>query len=76
LKGYTARKANEILGRSGTFWEAESYDHQVRDQGEYLRIIKYVIENPVKACLVRNWRDWEWTWVADDLRDHFEQELT
>jgi REP element-mobilizing transposase RayT len=31
LKGYTAREANRLLGRTGqTFWQDESYDHWVR----------------------------------------------
>src|SRR4051812_35464763 len=31
LKGYTAREANRLLGRTGRpFWQAESYDHAVR----------------------------------------------
>jgi len=34
-KGVTARQANLVLGRTGeTFWQAESYDHWVRDEGE------------------------------------------
>ena len=33
LKGVTAREANRFLGRTGEpFWQAESYDHWVRDQ--------------------------------------------
>src|SRR5258707_1534865 len=32
LKGATAQEANRVLGRTGeTFWQAESYDHWVRD---------------------------------------------
>ena len=35
LKGYTAWEANRVLGRKGTFWEQESYDHVVRDDAEF-----------------------------------------
>ena len=62
LKGYTAHEANRLLNRRGTFWEAESYDHFVRNDAEYDRIVKYVLNNPVKAGLVKNWRDWKWNW--------------
>lgn len=34
LKGRTARYCNQALGRSGSFWHHESYDHVVRDQKE------------------------------------------
>jgi REP element-mobilizing transposase RayT len=62
LKGYTAHEANRLLGRKGEFWEAESYDHFVRDDTELARIINYVLNNPVKAGLVKDWRDWKWNW--------------
>src|SRR5437868_13312707 len=53
LKSYTANRANEILGRSGQFWQHESYDHWVRDDEELERIVAYIAWNPVKANLVR-----------------------
>jgi len=61
LKGYTAWEANRVLGRKGTFWEQESYDHVVRDDAEFHRIINYVLNNPVKAGLVSDWRQWKWS---------------
>jgi len=55
LKGFTAREANRVLGRTGEpFWQAESYDHWVRDENEYGRIAAYIENNPVKAGLVGN----------------------
>jgi putative transposase len=63
LKGYTAHKANQILGRKGQFWQHESYDHWVRDADELSRIITYVVSNPVKAGLVSDWKQWPWTYV-------------
>ena len=62
LKGYTARKINLPLGRSGTFWEEESYDHVVRDEAEFARIVSYVLNNPVKAGLVQDWQEWKWSY--------------
>jgi len=62
LKGYTAHEANRLLGRKGEFWDAESYDHFVRDDAELSRIINYVLNNPVKAGLVKDWRDWKGYW--------------
>src|SRR5436309_6994426 len=40
LKGFTAREANLVSNRTGEpFWQAESYDHWVRnsDEGERIR---------------------------------------
>ena len=67
LKGYTAHKSNTILVREGAFWHHESYDHVVRDAEEHDRIIKYVLNNPVKAGLVADWRDWPWNYTRHQL---------
>ncbi len=69
LKSYTAQEANKALKRSGTFWEAESYDHEIRDEPQYHRIIKYVLNNPVKAGLVKDWREWRWNWKRESTTD-------
>jgi putative transposase len=52
LKGSTARAANLLLGTTGkAFWQAESYDHWVRNEASYQRIKAYIENNPVKANL-------------------------
>jgi len=62
MKGYTAWEANRVLGRKGTFWEKESYDHVVRNDAEFHRIMNYVLNNPVKAGLVSSWDQWKWSY--------------
>jgi putative transposase len=62
LKRYTARQANLLLGREGSFWQDENYDHVVRDEAEQQRIITYVLNNPVKAGLVRHREEWKWAY--------------
>ncbi len=66
LKGRTARLCNEALARGGKFWHHESYDHVIRDQKEYDRIVWYTLNNPVKAGLVEKWEDWKFTFVRQD----------
>ena len=65
LKGYTARKANQLLDRSGAFWQHESYDHCVRNPNEWQRIVTYVLNNPVKAGLVDEWEKWQWSFCRN-----------
>jgi REP-associated tyrosine transposase len=62
LKRHTASEANRLLNRTGSFWEHESYDHYVRDQAEWGRIVNYVINNPVKAGLVADWSKWPYSY--------------
>jgi len=51
VKSFTGNVCNELLGSDEPFWQAESYDHWVRDEDELLRIIDYVEQNPVVAGL-------------------------
>ncbi len=68
LKGASAREANRILGRTGEmFWQAESYDHWVRNQDEWNRIRSYIEENSVKAGLVRSAADYRWSSASQRL---------
>lgn len=63
-KSFTAKKGNEILQREGAFWEPESYDHILRN-GEYGNIVNYILQNAVKAGLVKKWEDWKWSYLAE-----------
>jgi len=62
LKGYTSFNCNQLLGREGEFWAHESYDHWIRDDDEWHRIVAYVLNNPLKAGYVKRWQDWKWNY--------------
>jgi REP-associated tyrosine transposase len=62
LKSYTAIRANRILHRTGPFWQGESYDHVVRNEKELNRTIQYVLNNPLKAGLVEDAKDWKFSY--------------
>lgn len=62
IKGVSARRANEILGRTNqNFWRDESYDHWVRSEAEFKSIKLYIEHNPVTAGLVERPEDWPWS---------------
>ena len=58
LKRNTARRANLVLDRSGSFWEHESFDHYIRSRAEWKRIVEYVLES---------WKEWRWSYFRDPL---------
>ncbi|MCB2408420.1 REP-associated tyrosine transposase [Hymenobacter lucidus] len=62
IKGYTALQANQLLSRTGQFWQRETYDHIIRSGEEMQRVIAYVVNNPVKAGLVESWEQWPHTY--------------
>ena len=51
VKRWTAREINKLLGRSGSFWQKESFDRIIRDQGELGRTRDYIEKNGEKARL-------------------------
>jgi REP element-mobilizing transposase RayT len=62
IKSFSAREANRILGRKGQpFWAPESYDHWVRDRGEFDDIVRYIEFNPVKAGIVEKADEYRWS---------------
>jgi len=68
IKKYTSRRANIILSRKGALWERESYDHVVGNNRSLVRIVKYVLNNPVKAGLVELPEEWQWNYCKQDFR--------
>jgi REP element-mobilizing transposase RayT len=64
LKGKTAHAANRLLGRTGPFWQGESYDHLVRNTDEFHRIQRYIDWNPVQAGLCRTSKEFCWSSVG------------
>ena len=51
LKRYTAREINKRLGREGSLWQQESFNHIVRSGEQLAKFQRYIAENPVKARL-------------------------
>jgi REP element-mobilizing transposase RayT len=62
-KSFTAKEVNKLLSRSGEFWQAEYYDHLIRDEADFNHAVKYVLDNPIKAGL----RNWKWVGLAADV---------
>ena len=61
LKRYTSREANKILRRTGAFWCEDFFDTYMRDAQHELKARRYIENNPVKALLVREPKEWLWS---------------
>jgi putative transposase len=62
IKGASAHRINKELGRQGRVWQQESFDRALRREEQLEDKIYYMLENPVRAGLVRNPLDYPWTW--------------
>ncbi len=58
IKGPTAMYCNKYLNRSGQFWERESFDIYIRNEKMFNNVISYILQNPVKAGLVKHWDEY------------------
>jgi len=67
IKSFSGKECNKLLKRNGKFWQAESFDRFIRDEEELDRVILYTLNNPVKANLVKNWRDWPFTYCKPEF---------
>ena len=63
-KGFTGGDAKRRLMRTGVFWQAEYYDHLIRDTSDFAHSVRYVLENPSRAGLL----DWPWVWASDEAQ--------
>ena len=60
-KRFIGREANKLLRRDGSFWEREYWDTYMRDEEQLGRAVRYIEQNPVKAGLVKQARNWPWS---------------
>ena len=72
-KSYTAKEANRLLGRTGSFWAPEYFDRFMRDEEHLASTAAYIEGNPVKAGLCENVSDWRFSsawqgWGGRDAR--------
>jgi putative transposase len=68
-KRFTAWQCNLILERTGHFWQPESCDHLVRNREEFLEIVNYILNNPMRAGLATDLQQWKWKYLHPDLQN-------
>jgi REP element-mobilizing transposase RayT len=61
-KGSSAREINRLLGKTGSLWMTESYDHLIRDEEDLVHAVDYAWSNPDYANLT----NWTWRWKSED----------
>jgi REP element-mobilizing transposase RayT len=62
IKGASAHRINNVLNRRGRVWQEESFDRALRKEEHVREKLFYMLENPVRAGLVRNPLDYPWIW--------------
>ena len=65
IKGASAHQINHRLARHGSIWQEESFDRVLRSSEKLDEKIAYILHNPVRHGLVREWREYSWIWYRD-----------
>ena len=65
IKGRAAHEINRRLERCGAVWQEESFDRVLRCSEKLDEKIAYVLDNPVRRGLVKDWREYAWIWYQE-----------
>lgn len=59
------KSINQKYEHSGTLFEGKTKSKQIEDETYFVGVVKYILENPVKANLAENICDWEFSNAKD-----------
>jgi len=69
LKGRSARKINLRRATQSRVWQPGFHDRTLRSEGNIEGAATYLIHNPVRAGLVKDYRDYPYWWSAWNLEN-------
>jgi len=67
LKSYTAKEINSLLKRQGTFWQPQYHDHALRKDEDLIEVVRYTLNNPVRAGLVDDFHKYPYWYCRWDV---------
>lgn len=66
-KQWTSKRIKRECGIEGAIWHKQFFDHVIRNNERYAKKKEYVINNPVRAGLVKHSLDWPWLGELNQL---------
>jgi REP element-mobilizing transposase RayT len=66
FKSYTTHRFMK-MGQKPPLWKHSANDHVCREGETAETVLKYIAENPVRAQLADDWRNWRWTKVFIEI---------
>ncbi len=66
VKGRSGANINQYLGRRGTLWQKNYYEHALRKEEDLRSTARYIVANPLRAGLVQRLGDyphWDAVWL-------------
>ena len=65
FKRFTTTQIWWKQGGAGRLWQRSSYDHVIRYNKSVEPVVHYVLNNPVRKGLVRDWEDYPYSAIED-----------
>lgn len=77
VKGSSAKYCNDCLRTfqmttCTPFWEHETYDRYMRNQRHFDNTVNYILNNPVKVGICKNWCEYPFAYLSPSLRAYYE----
>ncbi len=69
IKSFSAKQISKLLGRGGSLWLDERFDHIVRHEVEWEEKIEYIRQNPVKRGLASTPDGYRWLYLKSHRQD-------
>jgi REP element-mobilizing transposase RayT len=66
MKSFTTRQWWQ-LGHRGMLWQERFHERILREGDDPANMVLYTLENPVRAGLVREWTEYQWSGMPDPL---------
>ena len=63
IKKKAAYDIQTELSINRIIWQKENYFHKISNEREWMNVASYILTNPVKAGLVRSWKNWEHSYL-------------
>jgi len=60
---------NQVLERSGRFWQPEYFDTTIKSTRQFEFAARYIFRNPVKAGLYSEIHNWPWTRSSPEVQE-------
>jgi putative transposase len=49
-------------GHKEKVWQRSFYDHALRKEEDFIKVADYIVYNPVRKGLVKNWKEYAYSW--------------
>ena len=71
LKGRSSIKINNLLNNNGSIWQKSFYERSIRNDCELENTTHYIMENPIRAGIVQNIREYPYCWISNQIYSGF-----